>query len=262
MRAFNKIKILSFLLLIAHSSYSQKKTIISLEKFTPKETSQEGPNCWAYASAYVAASTRLAYIKKDTANENDALSYGIVCSEMQLTNKNEVSTWSNTLFPDCKDTIGNLDFALYCLTNYGTILLKKFIAPIRYTRKKHINRILKNQPKIFKIKDIEEIISKCSFGDTLVSIQKIKNALLIGKPIVCAVKETLPLCSENFIVLNEKKIPSESNHIVTIVGYNEEKNQFLIKNNFSTTCTSWIDCEIFLSVTSWAYIFDVYEVKQ
>ena len=241
--------------------YAQSDTI-SLRQFTPKITTQQGPNCWAYASAYVAVSTRLAYLNKTPNPSNkQAFSYGLICSAMSLASWGKVDEWSNEMFPDCKSGIGNLDFALYSLVNYGTVSYAEFPQVSTKLTEQKLKSILSSAKKVIKIKDVHEIISTCTCNDRDKSIQTIKAALQQGKPIVCAIYQDRQNgsdgCDENFIKQYSSRMPPESNHIVNIVGISESSKKFLIKNNYEEDCTFWVDWDKVLSITSWAYTFDI-----
>lgn len=231
----------------------------SLEQFTPKITYQDGGNCYAYSAAYVALTAQIASSQNKTVDSSTTFSFGYVDGyKYHLIKKLGIDSLNrlvnHEIYNDTAEIIGNLDYTFYILKEYGTVTFSEF----PYTRYKKIhkcfNKIKHNQYNFQKIASINEVFR---FGQpiTAETIDSFKAELLKGKPIICSIEQKKADCNWGDISSLERTTSSMGNHIVTIIGYNNDK--FLVKNNYHPNCVTAYSIKGFLNMLGWAYTFNL-----
>ena len=88
-------------------------------------------------------------------------------------------------------------------------------------------------------------------------IEKIKEQINLGRPVICAIRQNKARCTTALVKGIANSMAPSSNHIVTILGYNEGTYQLRVKNNYETTCLIDIDADTFLNSVSWAYVLEL-----
>ncbi|MCF1717056.1 hypothetical protein L0U88_20605 [Flavihumibacter sp. RY-1] len=251
-----------FVLLLFRMTYSISQTsqpVFTLEKFAPKITRQDGSNCYAYSAAYVALTIQIAYSKSSNLDSSSIFSFGYVDGyKSYLIKKLGIDSFNkrvnHAIYNDTAEIIGNLDYVFYILKEYGTVKFSEF----PYTRHKQIIKCFKQfnhyNLHLQKIKSVNEIFK---FGQEITNetIYYFKSELLKGKPIICSIEQPKASCDWGDISKIPRTTSSMGNHIVTIIGYNNDK--FLIKNNYHPTCVTEYSMVSFLNMLGWAYTFNL-----
>ncbi len=240
-------------------SISFAQSSYSLEQFSPKISIQDGANCYAFASVYVALSTQRSYLNSVTPDSSTSYSFGFVDGIIKYYGIKNIRRRAQELYGGNLYDYGNLDYALFVLATYGTVYFNKFPYTSAKMIKRHFKPFLLTEPVDCKISRPKELITPADYGMDLQNFQRVKEAIISGKPVICAIRQTANkgFCTENFTELFTTDYPPKSNHIVTILGYDETAKTFVVKNNYEKGCTFSIDSHKFLQALSWAYVLNL-----
>jgi hypothetical protein len=224
-----------------------------LYPFAPQQREpQSGPNCYAYALAYIALTTKLNIQFNNQFNEPSKFcSYLFLDQLLKKIGRKKVSNLVTAYYAGKCEGCGDLDNVMYLLKVRGTVLTKTF---------EHKSKVNACDTGEYKIKNFTAIDSPDIYSNLILRIANYKRALVEKEPIVIAFKQTDAVCTENFIKPKEldNNIPT-NNHIVTILGYDDtiDGGSFLVLNNYGEGCTIWVRYGDMLSVISWAYIIQL-----
>ena len=115
--------------LYVFSQANTKLTKYSLYEYAPQISSQDMQtgNCYAYAAAYVALTTRKAW-KEDHKFPDSTYSYslGYVDAGIQSLGKSRISREIGEMYDGYTGMLGDLDYAFYILYKYGTVPFVEF----------------------------------------------------------------------------------------------------------------------------------------
>lgn len=246
------------LFLLPLTILNAQETKISLEKYCPTKTGQEGALCFAYATTYTALSIEhnVKENNTDEASENfKSFSYGFVASKVK---KNK--SFIGRLFNRCGRN-ATAKLALEVLKENGTVSYSEF--PEKCECKKTDEMM--DKANVNKIKDYH-IIEEPNENKY---IKKIKNNLLNKKPIITTIYQEDFFGSRSNNGKESITFPGDytehdtfANHVVCIVGFDDAKNggSFLIKNNYKAwgkNGFSYVKYKDFLKLIRTSYIIEI-----
>lgn len=237
-------------------------TSFSLEEYTPQITVQDGANCFAYASAYVALTTQYAFSHRQKPDSAHAYSFGFVDGAISYLGADNVRQAAYELWKGDIRDYGNLDNALYILVKYGTITFNKFPYTLEDDIDRHFTGDMLTAPTDLKISGINELITPTDYHHNDAILFKLQTEIAKGHPIICAIKELTGRCDQNFVRADPWRIAPAANHIVNVIGYNTVTRTLTVKNNFKKDCVFEVPLDRFCNALSWAYVLVIDESRK
>jgi len=228
----------------------------TLVDHAPKLVAQESPNCFAFAAAYVALTTQVAYQNKlKHPDKNAAFSFGFVDGVIADVGKRKVRKAANEKWGGNLEDYNNLDNAFWVLHVYGTVSFSEFplIEEKNSAKFYRRNKTMLKEANVTLIKDRKELLTPEDTKDEAF-IKSLAQYISNGVPIICAINQKEAVCTIEFA----GDAASGDNHIVTILGYNLRSRNFIVRNNYDCcNCDIEIGFDEFLRCLRWAYVLEI-----
>ena len=226
------------------------QSTFSLEEYTPKFSFQTEGDCFAYATAYMALSTQLAYEAKiKNPGKSFALSYDFTEAILAFEEREEENFRTNAARElyniTSSDELGPLDYTFYTLYKYGTVKFDQFTGG-------KINTESPQMKMLIRFPKPREVFNLYNDTFNLRKANELKSYILAGKPIIISINQPEANCDRWKIA---KKVRTKIQHIVTIIGFRD--NTLLIQNNYgAANCRYYYTIDEIANIIEWAYVYD------
>lgn len=230
----------------------------SLYEYAPQISAQDitTNNSNTYAAAYVALTTRKAW-KEDHKYPDSTYSYslGYVDAAIQSLGKSKINSSIGEMYDGYTGMLGDLDYAFYILYKYGTVPFSEFPFTNPRDINAHRNEFNTMKTGLVTIAPPYELITEGTKPTNWIEL--FKKEIVNGKPIIISIKQPNPDCYwKNLNTYDPVADNNSMQHIVCIIGYNDQSKKFLIKNNYGLDCTEWYKYDDVGKLIQWAYTID------